>query len=76
MRLEHMEGVEVALIPCPTAGGRGSPVPGKSRGDGKRHGNMSRCRDPRALCLLTRLQLQLPLHSERQDSQGLQGWQQ
>lgn len=65
MRLQHVEGVEVALIRCPTAGDRGSLVPGKPRGDGKGHGNMSRCREHRALCLLTGLQLQLPLHSER-----------
>lgn len=50
MRLQHLEGVQVALILCPTAGGSGSPVPGKPRGDGKGHVNISRCRDPHALC--------------------------
>lgn len=73
MRLQHLEGAQVALRHSPTAEDRVSPVPGKPRGDGKGHGNMSTCRDLWALCLLTRLQLQPPLHSERQDRQGLQG---
>lgn len=50
MRLQHLEGVQVALRHSPTAEDRVSPVPGKPRGDGKGHGNMSRCRDLWALC--------------------------
>ena len=50
MKLQALEGVQVASLPCPTAARRdwGGPQPqstGKPRGDRKGHGNMAWSRE-------------------------------
>ena len=82
MKLQALEGVQVALLPRPTAARRGWGVPspraqGRPEGTGKGMGTWPGAENrwaPRAQAMI--VQLQLTLHPMGQDSQALQSLQQ